>query len=203
MEGTHGQLRSGLANRLCSDDADRFADIDRRTTTEVATVTLGTQTVTGFAGQRGTRLDFVDTQLIDQITMILADQRSLLDDRLLRIRMHYVGSRDATEDTLAQGFDDLTAFDQRLHRDPITGSTIVLDHHQVLRYVNQSPCQITRVGGFQCRVREPLACTVGRDEVLQDVQALTEIGGDRRFNDRSVRFGHQAAHARQLANLRR
>jgi hypothetical protein len=75
VEGAHGQLRSRLADRLCSDHADRFADVDRRTTTEVAAITLGAQTVTRFAGQRRARLDFVDPQLIDQIAMILADQR--------------------------------------------------------------------------------------------------------------------------------
>jgi hypothetical protein len=71
VEGTHGQLRTRLADRLCGDNADRLADVDRRTATEIAAVTLGAQTVAGFAGQRRTHLDFVDAQLIDQVTMIL------------------------------------------------------------------------------------------------------------------------------------
>ena len=44
---------------------------------------------------------------------------------------------------------------------------------------------------------------MGRDEVLQYVQTFTEVGGDRRFDDRAVRLGHQAAHTRQLTNLGR
>jgi hypothetical protein len=44
---------------------------------------------------------------------------------------------------------------------------------------------------------------VGGDEVLQHVQAFAEVGRDRRLDDRAVGLGHQAAHAGQLADLRR
>ena len=43
---------------------------------------------------------------------------------------------------------------------------------------------------------------MGRDEVLQHIQAFTEVGRDGCFNDRAVRLGHQTAHASQLSNLR-
>ena len=43
---------------------------------------------------------------------------------------------------------------------------------------------------------------MGRDEVLQYVQAFTEVGRDRGFNNRAVRLRHQAAHAGQLTDLR-
>ena len=42
---------------------------------------------------------------------------------------------------------------------------------------------------------------MGRNEVLQNVQAFTEVRGNRRFNNGAVRLGHQAAHAGELANL--
>ena len=34
------------------------------------------------------------------------------------------------------------------------------------------------------------------------VQAFTEVGGDRRLDDRAVRTRHQATHAGELADLR-
>jgi hypothetical protein len=43
--------------------------------------------------------------------------------------------------------------------------------------------------------------TVGGDEVLQYVQAFAEVRGDRRFDDRAVRLGHQTAHTGQLTDL--
>ena len=44
---------------------------------------------------------------------------------------------------------------------------------------------------------------MGRDEVLQYVQALPEVRRDRRLDDGAVRLRHQAAHAGELADLRR
>ena len=42
---------------------------------------------------------------------------------------------------------------------------------------------------------------MGRDEILQNVQAFTEIRRDRGLDDRAVRLGHQAAHASELSDL--
>ena len=40
-----------------------------------------------------------------------------------------------------------------------------------------------------------------RNEVLKYVQPFTEVGRNRCFDDRAVRFGHQTTHPRQLADL--
>ena len=80
-------------------------------------------------------------------------------------------------------------------------TAIVFDNDQILRHVDQTTGQVTRVRRLQCRIGQTFTGTVSRDEVLQNVQAFTEVCGNRRFNDRSVRFGHQATHACQLANL--
>ncbi len=39
------------------------------------------------------------------------------------------------------------------------------------------------------------------DEVLQHVQPLTEVGGNRCLDNRAIRLGHQTAHTRKLTNL--
>ena len=41
VERTHRQLRAGLADRLRGDDADRLADVDHVTASEVAAVARG------------------------------------------------------------------------------------------------------------------------------------------------------------------
>jgi len=89
-----------------------------------------------------------------------------------------------------------------LHRDAVGGAAVVLGDDQVLRHVDQTAGQVAGVRGLQRRVRQALAGAVGRDEVLQHVQALAEVRRDRRLDDRAVRLGHQAAHAGQLADLR-
>ena len=47
------------------DDADRFADIDRRTAGKVATVAGGAHTLAGFAGQGRTDADRLDLGRLD------------------------------------------------------------------------------------------------------------------------------------------
>ena len=86
---------------------------------------------------------------------------------------------------------------------PLLRAAIVLDHDQVLRDVDQTAGQVAGVRRLQRRVREALARAVGGDEVLQHVQALAEVRRDRRLDDRAVGLGHQAAHAGELADLRR
>src|SRR5262249_5814696 len=52
VEGTHRQLRARLTNRLRSDHADRFAQLDRLAGRERAAVTLAAHTELRLAGER-------------------------------------------------------------------------------------------------------------------------------------------------------
>ena len=73
----------------------------------------------------------------------------------------------------------------------------------VLRDVDQTAGEITRVRGLERGVGEALAGTVGRVEVLEHGEPFLEVGDDRALDDFARRLGHQAAHARELAHLRR
>src|SRR5262249_58060042 len=65
VEGAHGQLRAGLADRLRGDDADRLAVVDRRAAGEIAPVALAADAVDELAGQRRADLHFLDAGLVD------------------------------------------------------------------------------------------------------------------------------------------
>src|SRR3546814_795269 len=93
-------------------------------------------------------------------------------------------------------------FDDRGHGQAVKRAAVVAGDHHVLGDVDQATGQVTGVRGLQRGIREALSGAVGRDEVLQDVQAFAEVRGDRSLDDRAVRTRHQAAHARQLADLR-
>ena len=122
---------------------------------------------------------------------------------LVGARLEDVFGRDAAEHALAEAFDDVAAFDDRHHREAVRRAAIDFGDHQVLRDVDETARQVTRVRGLQRRVGQTLARAVRRDEVLQHVQAFAEVRRDRRLDDRAVRLGHQAAHAGELADLRR
>ena len=59
VEGTHSQLRAGFADRLCRNHTYSFAVVDQAATAQVATIALGANTETGFAGQGGAHFDLV------------------------------------------------------------------------------------------------------------------------------------------------
>ena len=202
VERTHRQLGTRFADRLSGDDAHRFTRVDKRTAAEVATVTLRAQAVTRFAGERRANLDHIDTEFVDEITQIFVDERTGGDGHFIRVGVDDVNGRHTTEHAIAQRLNDFTAFDERAHFNAVRRMAIVLDHHEILRHVDETTREVTRVCGLQSRIGQPLTSTVGRDEVLQNVQTFAEVRGNRRFDDRAVRLRHQASHAGQLTDLR-
>ena len=109
--------------------------------------------------------------------------------------------RHAADDAIAQRLDDLAAFDNRPCLDAVERAAIRLGDDDVLRHVDETPRQVSRVRRLQRRVRKALARAVRRDEVLQHGQPFAEVRRDRRLDDLARRLGHQSAHARQLADL--
>ena len=66
VERAHGELGARLADRLRRDDADRFADVDRRAAGEVAAVAGGAATGPQIAGQRRADLDRLHAGRLDR-----------------------------------------------------------------------------------------------------------------------------------------
>jgi len=77
---------------------------------------------------------------------------------------------------VAQRLDDFTDSIDRLDVDAFGGAAVVLGDDHVLRHVHQAPRQVAGIGGLQGGVGQSLAGTVRGDEVLQDVEALAEVG---------------------------
>ena len=201
VEGTHGQLGTRLTDGLCRDDTDGFTDVDLMATRQVTTVTGRADTVHGFTTDGGTHDDLIDTHGIELCTPGFVEQRAACDQDLIRDRIDHVLRHDTTQHTLGQRDDDVAAFDDRVQNQTFLSAAIRFGDDQILGNIDQTTGQVTGVGGLQCRIRQTLTGTVRGDEVLEYVQTFTEVGGDRRLDDRAIRLGHQATHTSQLTNL--
>src|SRR5262249_45000602 len=73
VERTHRQLSAGPANRLRRDHADGFADLDRPTGGEIASVTLDAAATTQFAGQHRTNAHALHTRTLDLGCQVFVD----------------------------------------------------------------------------------------------------------------------------------
>src|SRR5690606_31121623 len=203
VEGTHRQLRARLTDRLRSNNADSFTGVDAVTTGQIAAVADRADTVTGFTGDRRTHEDFVDTHLLEQTDPLLVDHRAGINHHLFGARTHDIPGHDTTQDAIAQRFDDVATGNDRGHAQAVFGAAIGVGDDQILRHVDQTAGQVTRVRGFQRGIGQTFTRTVGRDEVLQNRQTFAEVCGDRRLDDRAVRLRHQAAHTGELTDLGR
>ena len=202
VEGTHGQLGTRLTDRLRGDNPDRFTDIDLMATCQVTAVARRAHAVGRTTGDGTAHHDLIDTHGVETLTPGFVEQCTLFDQYFLASRRDDVLGHHTTQYTLGQGDDDIAAFDYRVQGQTLLGATVRLGDHHVLGHVDQTASQVTRVGGLEGGIGQTFPCTVGRDEVLQYVQTLAEVGHDRCLDNRAVRFGHQTTHPCQLTNLR-
>ena len=171
------------------------------TATEVSTITLRTHTMADFTGDRRTNQDFVHTPSFDLPSQLLINESPCLKHNFVGTWLHHILRHNSTKNTTRQRNNHITTFNQRCHAETFVGTTVVIGNDQILRYIHQSTCQVTRVRCLQCRVGQTFPCTVRRDEVLKNRQTFSEVGRNRCFNDRSIRLCHQTSHPRKLTNL--
>ena len=201
VEGTHGELRARLADRLGGDDADRFADLDHLAAGQVAAVAAAADAAAGLAGEPRTNLDLLDAGFLNGVGQVFGDLVVLRHELVAGERIVDVFLRHAADDAVAQRLEDVAPFHDGVDGDAVEGLAILFGDDDVLRHVDQAAGEVSRVGGLERRVRETLARAVGGDEVLQHREAFAEVRGDRRLDDFARGLGHQTAHAGELANL--
>ena len=214
MEGPERQLRPRLTDRLGGDDANRLADVDHRHGGEVATVAHPAEPTLGLAGEHRADLHRLDPRLLDRLRGLFIDHLSCLDEQLRatrlveQLRIDDILRRDNPDDALRQRLDDILAFLQRGDLESHHRPAILLGDRHILRDVTEAAGEVAGVGGLERRVREALAGAVGRREVLEDREPLTEVRLDRVLDDLAdptrellLRLGHQAAHPGQLTDL--
>ena len=143
MERTHGQLCTGFTDGLRSDHADSFTVVDQATATQVTAVTHGAQAEACFAIQCRAHFDFVDACGFDFINDVFVQHDASFDQHSTCFWIQHIFNRCAAQDTVAQGFDHFTTFNDGAHQLTVGRAAIVFSDDQVLGHVNQTTCQVT------------------------------------------------------------
>ena len=183
VERPHRQLRAGLADRLRRDDADRLAELDHLAGGEVAAVALRAHAAPRRAGEHRPDLHLLDAGVLNRRRRLFVHHLVDVDDHLAGERVGDLLERRPADDAVAQRLDDLAALDDGPGLDAVHRAAIELVDDDVLRDVDETPRQVARVGRLERGVGQALARAVGRDEVLQHVEAFTEVRRDGRLDD--------------------
>src|SRR5229473_1941928 len=198
VESAHGQLGAGLADRLGGDDAHRLPDLDDLAGGQVPPVARAADALASLAHEHGTHLDR-DACGDDLARVLVGDRRAggyehlAADGDVLR--------RDPARDLLVNGVGLGPLRGDVADPDAVGGAAVLDAHDHVLRDVHEAARQVSGVGGAEGGVGKALARAVGRDEVLEHGEALGEVGYDGQVDDPARGVGHQATHARELADL--
>ena len=200
VEGTHGELRSRLADGLRRDDARRLAQFDQAAGGQVAAVAHHADAALRFAGQHGADLHPLDAGSLNRTRQLFGDFLVDVDDHVAVVVLDLL-ERHAADDAVAQRLDDLAGFHDTGDVDAVHGAAVVFADDHVLRHVDQAARQVARVRRLQSGIGQAFAGAVGRDEVLQHRQPFTEVRRDGRLDDFARRLRHQSAHSGELADL--
>src|SRR5579862_394801 len=200
VEGTHGELRSRFTDGLRRDDAGGFAQFDEASRRQVAAVAHHADAALRFARQHGADFYALNAGSLNRSREVFGD--FLVDvDHHVPVVVFDLLERYAADDAVTQRFDDLAGFHDTLHVDAVDGSAVVFADDDVLRDVDQTASQVSRIGRLERRVGQSLTGAVRRDEVFEHRQSFTEVCRDGRLDDFAGRLGHQSTHAGELADL--
>ena len=202
VEGTHGELRSRLTDRLCSNDANGLALLDQLAGAKMATIALGADADLGFAGQHRTNLHLLETGAVNRAGLDLVELIAGANQAVLQVGwiVDVFGGITA-DDTLANLHHLFFTFVNRLDGDAGAGAAILVANDYVLGCIDQLTGHVAGVGGLERGIGKTLTGAVRRDEVLQNGQTLAEARKNRLFDDLTARLGHQTTQTSQLTDL--
>ena len=211
MESTHGQLCSGLTDGLGGNDAYRFTHLNGFAGGHVGAVALSTDSHMRTAGENGTDFDGLDGLALPVHARAQNPGRTAGSNHMivlynqLPVLIVNILTGIPSRDSVFQALNGLLAVHESFHCHAGDLSPALAAVHlpdtQLLGYVYHSSGQVSGVSRTKRRVGQTLAGAVGRHEILQHVQTLTEVGLDGQLNGTACGIRHQTAHTGQLLDL--
>ena len=199
VEGTHRELSSGFTDRLRRDDSDRFSEVDGLTRRHRAAIARATHTLRRLTGERRTNHNCGDTGSDEVLDGLAADVGSGFGDDFALAVQCIRGERASKDEVFDVVRGDAVGCDGE--RKTLGRRAVRFADDDVLRHIDQTTREVTRVGGTKSGVRESLTRTVGGDEVLGDRQSLAVRVLDRGRDDLALRVGDESTHSGDVADL--
>src|SRR5439155_2978833 len=152
VERTHRELGARLADGLGGDDADGLADLDELSARQAAAVAGPADAVLGVASERRPHANAAHAGIGDGLRELQVDRLAALRDDLAGLVVLYVVRHEPAEETIGERLDraDLVGVDE----DAVLVSAILEADEDVLRDVDETPREVARVRGPDCRVGE-------------------------------------------------
>ncbi len=132
MERPHGQLRAGLTDRLCSDDADRFTDLNRLACGKVDTVALAAHAVLRTARKDGTDLNPLNAVSDNNVGVSVIHHFIFGNKHLAGFFIDEVFDQIPPDQAFMQRLDNFFAFLDIVDFKPVSRTAVILTNDNIL-----------------------------------------------------------------------
>ena len=172
MEGTHGQLSAGLADRLCCDDANGLTELDHLASSQRTSIAHSANAKLSVAGEDGPNTQTTDVLIFAKRFHLLIANNGVARQSFAPV-FHRLGELGVLQQstTVELGLNVRPSigrvwcniFDPNAKR----RAAVLFADDELLGDVNKTTRQVTRISSTQRRVNETLAGTRRGDEVLE------------------------------------
>ena len=138
----------------------------------------------GFAGEYRADHNLFDTCSLDSLASCLTNLFAGLYDEVTVIIQNIMYGH-TTEDTLRQCCHYAVTLFDSVCTESTERTAVLFVHNHIMRYIDETTCQITGIGRLQSGIGKTLTSTVSRDEVLEHGHSLFEVREDRVLNLRT------------------
>src|ERR1022692_1006140 len=177
VERTHGELRSGFADRLRGNHSGRFAEFNQAARGQVAAVAHDADAALRLASEHRTNLYPLDSGGLNGYRELFGNLVVDVEDPVAVVVFDLL-ERDAAHNAVAQRLDNFTGFDDSLDVNAVHRTAVVLADDDVLRHIDEPASEVAGIRRLERRIGQALAGAVRRDEVFQHRQPLAEVRRD-------------------------
>ena len=189
------KLRTWLTNGLCGDNTNWFMISDWFTSGHVDTVSLASYTIVTFGSENALNLNAINFIVSFELS------GNFWRDELICLKAIFLNSLSGITTSNAHSKTNTGSFAFRFIDAEAWIWSFTLDRKDVLRYIDETASEITRVGSTESRRHLTLASTTSCDEGLESVETFLIARLDWELNFAVGYINHDTDHRRCKLNV--